>query len=979
MNRLSTLGVSPDKMPRPHNNQKRITLMPFFHSKALMSLFLLICMFGSFSSWAADFEVTSRRDAVDINAGDGKCQTSLKGECTLRAAIMEANALAGVDTIILNKEGEVYVYELSIDADLSIRGDLIIDGGISENGSTTILGRGEDRVFTIHESQSSFIKNPTVEIKNMTMRIGKPESIGSIIQNESTLKLLNVKILEGGKDSRAVYNKNGLLEIKDSILTSNDAALQSDGGDLRIENARIENNSWSGKIGGAAIYLNNVPSAVIKNSFLINNTVTSENSGDGMGGAIYAQNSNMLIDNTTLSENSATNMGGAIFLEASSLRITNLSFLTNNVSEFSSGGGIFLTKGTSENYLIIENTTISENSANKDGGGLFVSSQFDGIELVQFDMQNSEIYKNQANNGAGLYLDNLNTKLLNSTISGNESASDGDGDGGGIYLVAGEAKLQFMTIVDNSSSENLGANISNESALLEIQNSIIANPVLGQNCSGDIDSLGNNIDSEDSCMLNGLDDQINTNPLIAEIALNGGDTQTHALLEVSPESDHPAIDKGLCLPVITADQRYYKRDDHCDIGAFEYGSVKANPGIISFSAELFKSEEKEQKAIVTLQRIGGNDGEITVSLRDTGKGAAITDSDEVDDYIAFHERTISWEDGDGEDKSFEIILIDDSVLDGDKDIQIELLYANNGAIIGEQSNAKINIVDDEYVSSISFGSRIYPVNESDGIVKLTVVRSDAIDRMVEFDLLIAEEEGGAKFSSDYFHDNGNLIHVTFKPQETTVDVEISLVNDVLHEFNENFYVSLFNLDPKNAKEVVGRNIAVVEIADDDSPRQTGEFSFEARVYSVNEHDGSISIPVFRTNGKDGNVKVEVQVSSNDVKDPSKYIETVSLLEFDHREEMKMLNFNIFDNDTYEGDQKRFVISLKLVTNDGGAKLGEIDKAAIIVKENDNSRFKGEEVTEDTRSVGAIHPMFVLLALLLVFRKSELFLKNKHGV
>ncbi len=937
--------------------------MPFLHPKALSGLFLLIFLFYSYSSWGVTFEVNSTIDAVDVIPGDGNCTTSFQ-KCTLRAAIMEANAHSGLDTIILNKEGEVFNYELSVDADLGIKDNLIIDGGISEKGSTTISGGGNRSIFIIYKSKISPDRDPSVEIKNVTMRSGKPESIGSIIQNQGKLKLLNVKIIEGGKNSRAVYNKGGLLELKDSVLTNNDAALQSDGGNLHIENVQIENNSWSGDIGGAAIYLNNVSLAVIKSSFLINNLVTSETSKDGMGGAIYAQNSNLIIDNTAFNENSATYHGGAIFAEATSLRITNLSYLTNNESISSSGGGVFFTEGSSKNYLIIENSIISKNSAHEDGGGLFVSGQFDEVEFARFDVQNSEIFNNQANNGAGLYLDNSKSELLNATISGNDSASDG----GGIYLVGGKVKLQFMTIADNSSSENTGGNISNESASLEIQNSILANSDSGSNCSGEIVSLGNNIDSENSCMLNvTLDDQINTNPSITEIALNDGKTQTHALLE-----DSPAINKGMCFPAITTDQRYHNRDDQCDIGAFEHGSIKASPGIISFSTELYESAEKEQKAVVTLQRVGGNDGKISVLLRDTGKGTAIADSDGIGDYIAFYESTISWEDGDNEDKRFEIILIDDSVLEGNKDIYIELLHANNGAVIGEQSNAKINIVDDEYVSRVSFSARTYSVNESEGVVKLTVVRADAIDKEVELDVLIIE--GEAKFSSDYFHDSGKLINVKFEPLQTIVDMEISLVNDVLYEANEIFYVSLVNLDPRTAKVDVGGDKAVVEITDDDSPRRTGEFSFEERVYSVDENDGSVSIPVVRSVGKDGSVAVKIKVSSNDVKDPSKYIETVSLLEFAHREEMRILNVNIFDNDINE-DDRRFIVALEIVTNDGGAKLGAINKASIVVKDNDNSRLKGEEVTDDTRSVGAIHPMFILVALLLIFRKKRIFFEK----
>lgn len=50
-------------------------------------------------AYAAGFTVNSTGDAPDANLGDGVCETATLGECTLRAAIEQANALAGEDVI----------------------------------------------------------------------------------------------------------------------------------------------------------------------------------------------------------------------------------------------------------------------------------------------------------------------------------------------------------------------------------------------------------------------------------------------------------------------------------------------------------------------------------------------------------------------------------------------------------------------------------------------------------------------------------------------------------------------------------------------------------------------------------------------------------------------------------------------------------------------------------------------------------------
>src|SRR3990172_500707 len=58
---------------------------------------------------AATFTVNSTADAVDIIPGDGICASALDG-FTLRAAIQEANASAGADTIVL--PAGTYVFDI---------------------------------------------------------------------------------------------------------------------------------------------------------------------------------------------------------------------------------------------------------------------------------------------------------------------------------------------------------------------------------------------------------------------------------------------------------------------------------------------------------------------------------------------------------------------------------------------------------------------------------------------------------------------------------------------------------------------------------------------------------------------------------------------------------------------------------------------------------------------------------------------------
>src|ERR1043166_2278639 len=71
---------------------------------------------------AATFTVDTTADLPDVTPGDGICG-SAGGSCTLRAAVEEANALSGADTVVL-PAGHYRLTDggLTINDDLRARG-----------------------------------------------------------------------------------------------------------------------------------------------------------------------------------------------------------------------------------------------------------------------------------------------------------------------------------------------------------------------------------------------------------------------------------------------------------------------------------------------------------------------------------------------------------------------------------------------------------------------------------------------------------------------------------------------------------------------------------------------------------------------------------------------------------------------------------------------------------------------------------------
>ncbi|MBI2887938.1 MAG: right-handed parallel beta-helix repeat-containing protein, partial [Chloroflexi bacterium] len=342
--------------------------------------------------------VNSASDAVDAKPGDGVCATAA-GTCTLRAAIMEANALPGAQTIVLLAG----TYTLTIppdatpddgaDGDLDITANLAIIGAGAEstivqacttNQKTARCPTGQgiaDRVFQV-------LSGATVDIAGVTIRNGKGLSEGGGILN------------------------GGVLSITKSIVSSNTAGT----GEL------------SGNGGGI---LNN-------GTLAIQDSIVSSNLSGVYGGGIYNLSGSFTMTGSTLRDNIG-GYGGAIRSESSTTTISS-STISDNTASFASGGGILSVYGT----LTVTGSTISDNNAlmAAGGGGILTSSTTIII--------NSTISGNRASDFGGGGIHSLSpVTVISSTVVGN-SATDSKGGGGLRNFYAHNPFVLRNSIVANS-------------------------------------------------------------------------------------------------------------------------------------------------------------------------------------------------------------------------------------------------------------------------------------------------------------------------------------------------------------------------------------------------------------------------------------------------------------------------------------------------------------------------------------------------
>lgn len=155
----------------------------------------------------------------------------------------------------------------------------------------------------------------------------------------------------------------------------------------------------------------------------------------------------------------------------------------------------------------------------------------------------------------------------------------------------------------------------------------------------------------------------------------------------------PLIDDGMHEPDETVSLLLTNPSPGAQIGAQQTSTlilIDDDPApTLTFSYPLFTVTEGEQFAYIYVSRGANNNGAISVDYR-ISAGSATVNEDYSDTA-----GSLSWDDGDGADKSFLIPLYDDTVYEGTETILLSLASPTGGAILGTQSEATLNITDDE--------------------------------------------------------------------------------------------------------------------------------------------------------------------------------------------------------------------------------------------------------------------------------------------
>lgn len=404
---------------------------------------------------AAVFAVNSTSDAVDSSPGNGVCRTST-GVCTLRAAIQEANATAGADSIQVppgvytitrapSGSNTITTGDFDITRPLTITGAgagaTIIDGGLPPAGSPPER-IALDRLFEIHPTAGD------VTLRALTMAEGWDEKEGGAVYNRSrgTVRLESVSVL-------------------DSFASNNGGGIYNDGferGRLIIASSMVAGNSTNGEGGG--IYTTGgaltvtgtaaAPSAISGNAARNGGGVYNGGKLDQAG-----QRRAVELIHTAVSQNTALNMGGGVFNELEGDLLLSDVTVSDNAAA-ADGGGV---ASVSKSSLTLSRGAFTGNSSTGDGGGVYASTEGPvTIDAGEFSGNTAGISGGEAGGGGGLYTDGGSVAISQSTFSANSAF----GEGGGIAIHnSGMVTISDSLVRDNTTEANGGGVLNSGTAV----------------------------------------------------------------------------------------------------------------------------------------------------------------------------------------------------------------------------------------------------------------------------------------------------------------------------------------------------------------------------------------------------------------------------------------------------------------------------------------------------------------------------------
>ncbi|MEZ5472434.1 MAG: choice-of-anchor Q domain-containing protein [Marinicella sp.] len=296
------------------------------------TFFIFLSITLAYQCAGAEFTVNTTTDSTDMAPGNGLCADS-QGLCSLRAAVMETNALAGADVIYLPRNNS-YALTLANNAiDSDLRGDIDIRDSLflsienplipasSVNEIPVIAANETHRVFEVLGGQDVTLAGLGIVFGYAETSLNEPGKGGGIrvdsaVTNFNLLNsylLFNAATFGAGLHSTATNTLVSFSDISYNTTIepnsggSGGAAIFNLLGGLRVQYSSIHHNVMSNgaTTGGTAVQVGSTAA----DSFIFSTVISANGRGskvaDTLMAGVETNDASIYLVNTNLTDNTS--------------------------------------------------------------------------------------------------------------------------------------------------------------------------------------------------------------------------------------------------------------------------------------------------------------------------------------------------------------------------------------------------------------------------------------------------------------------------------------------------------------------------------------------------------------------------------------------------------------------------------------------------------------------------------------------------
>ena len=444
----------------------------------------------------------SAPDAVVGDGNPGSCS-----EAALRAAASDGGVIVfdcGPDPVTID-----------VSATIEVSRETVLDGG----GLVTLDGGGAARILYLDSDYNT--PTPRLTVQRLAFTGGSAPAGG-----EDTA--------QGGG---AIYRDGGSLTVIDCTFEGNRAP--SPGQD----------------IAGGAIYGFGGGEIVVAGSQFIDNQASD-------GGAIGSLNGDLTVINSRFEGNAATGSGGnpgdggaggAIYMDGADEATSLCGVSIRNSTAGAIGGGFFRVSNEDNGTFAMDRSDVDGNRVTADGEGNAGGLYLQGLALT---ITASTISRNQAFYNGGIWINESQVDMQNTTIAENQATGS---NGGGVWLGNGPTgTIKNCTIANNHSTADGQVAGAIFGGGLSLENTLIAGntAMYTPTCDTSHDGAGNLEWPDDGA-------ECTDGPLIADPMLGALDERGVMV----PAAGSPAA--GIATGCPETDQLGNPRPEPCTAGAVE--------------------------------------------------------------------------------------------------------------------------------------------------------------------------------------------------------------------------------------------------------------------------------------------------------------------------------------------------------------------------------------------------------------------------